>query len=55
MNGLGEAISETHLRMGKTRELSTELLDQELSPYDSFLVRGCNEDQGKMRSLLIPW
>jgi hypothetical protein len=38
-SGLGEAILETHLRVGTAQRLSTELLDQELS-----LARGCNED-----------
>jgi hypothetical protein len=31
-SGLEEAISETHLHVGKARELSMELLDQDLGP-----------------------
>ena len=32
------------LARGEGLRLSTELPDQELSPYEEFLARGCNED-----------
>lgn len=46
------AISETHLCMGKTREISTQLLNRELSPCEGILDRGSNEDQGGSEELL---
>ena len=36
----GEAISETHLSMGKARGISTELPNQELGPCEGILTRG---------------
>lgn len=43
-SSLGEAITETHLHVGKTYGLSTELFDWELSSCEGFLTRGSNED-----------
>jgi hypothetical protein len=44
-SSLEEAISETHLRVGKAQEQSTELPDQEnLGPYNSIIARSSNEN-----------
>ena len=44
LNGLGEAILETHLRLGKARGLFTKLPDRELGPCEGIVVRDSNED-----------
>ena len=40
------------LACGEGPRLSTELPDQELGPYEGFLVRGSNEDYGEACMLL---
>ena len=43
-SGPREAISETHLHVGKARGLSAELPDWKIGPCEGILVRGSNED-----------
>jgi len=41
---LGEAISETHLRVGKARGLFAELPDQDFGSCEDIIARGSNKD-----------
>jgi hypothetical protein len=43
-SGSGEAILDTHLRVGKARGLSTELPNRELDLCEGIVARGSNED-----------